>query len=199
MTTQAGQQMLLRFDVGSPGAVSLHVFTAGSVTYDTNTLGACLEFAGESPCNPAPFPNPAYWSISANDLAHHGGYQIRVSPRASSGALLGLDVAWNGSRHIALSGLDLAGGCTHTTGYKAGCGLRFEFTNSAAGTAGISAGPGLLHLKVKDKSSGAVACDTKFTGSAACPLPDPPRKWTGYLYPEDGQPISPAAMTLGWP
>jgi hypothetical protein len=198
LTVRAGQQLVARFDVASPGSVSLHAFPVGASSYDTSSLRACLEFAGQAACNPVPFPNPAYWTVSANDLAHHTGYQLRVAPTVSSGPLLGIDVSWNGSHHLSLSGLDLAGGCTASTGYSAGCGVRFKFTNGAAGTATISAGPGLLHLKVRDKASGTVACDTKFSGSTTCALPTA-TQWTGYLYPETGQPTSPASMTIDWP
>jgi hypothetical protein len=164
-------------------------------TPDTSTLRACLEFAGQAPCGPTPFPNPAYWTVSAGDLAHHSGYQLRVVATASG--LLGIDVGWNGSHHLALSGLVLGGGCSAaSTGYSAGCGLRFKF---AAGTnTVISAGPNQLHLKVKDKASPTVACNGKFIGSTTCSLPNPPREWTGYLYPENVQPPTGASMTIDW-
>lgn len=199
LTVLAGQQLVVRFDVASSGSVSLHAFPVGSSSYDIGTLRACLEFAGQASCNPGPFPNPAYWTVSANDLAHHSGYQLRVAPTVSTGPLLGIDVSWNGSHQIALSGLDLAGGCSAAGGgYSAGCGVRFKFTNVAPGRASISAGPGLLHLKVRDKSSGTTACDTKFSGSITCDLPSA-AQWTGYLYTETGQPNSPASMNIGWP
>jgi hypothetical protein len=199
LTIGAGQQLVAGFAMASPGSVSLHGFPAGTGGYDIGTLRACLEFKGQAPCSPAPFPNPAYWTVSADDLAHHGEYQLRVSPTLSSGALLGIDLGWNGSHHTALSGFNLRGGCSAAaTGYQAGCGLRLKI-NGGPGTAAVSAGPGLLHLKVKDKSTGTVACpSTKFTGSTTCALPDS-RQWTFDLYPENGVAISPASITIDWP
>lgn len=196
----SGQQLVASFVMGSPGTVSLHAFPAGAGSYDTSTMRACLEFAGQAPCGPAPFPNPAYWTVSANDLAHHSGYQLRVAAPASGGPLLGIDLGWNGSHHLALSGLNLPGTCSAASaGYTAGCGVRFKF--SAAGTATISAGPGLLHLKVRDKagpSATSTACNVKFSGSTPCAL-DHAALWTGDLYPEAGGRISPVSMTVDWP
>ena len=198
LTLLANQSLVETFSVTSAGSVSLHAFPSGSSSYNVSSLRACVQYQGEQPCAPTAFPNPAYWTISSGDLQQHRTYQLRVMATVSSnGQLVGLDVGWNGPHSVSISGLDLPGGCSGSSGYATGCGVRFRF-NAGPGTATVSAGPGTLHLKMKDKSTGTVACDTKFTGSAACSIPYA-ASWTGYLYPEAGQPVPGASMTLAWP
>jgi hypothetical protein len=163
-------------------------------------LLACLEYTGQAWCNPAPFPNPAYWTISANDLAQHQSYRLRVVGTAQPGGqLIGMDFGWNGPHRIGLNGIDLPGQvCSGATGYTAGCGIRFKVT-AGAGNLGVAVAPGVeIHLKVQDKSTGTVACDLKFIGATGCALPYS-ALWTGHLYPQTGQAVNPATLTLNWP
>ena len=200
LTMPAGQQVVATFNVSSAGSVSLHAFPEGSSTYPIGSLLACLEYGGQAACSPAAFPNPAYWTLSAIDLAQHQSYRLRVvGTTGPGGQLIGMDFGWNSAHHITLSGIDLPGGCSGATGYTAGCGIRFKFTAAAAGNLAVAVSPGVeIHLKVQDKSTGTVACDVKFIGSTGCPLPSP-AQWTGHLYPQTGQAVNPATLSLNWP
>jgi hypothetical protein len=195
----AGQQVVATFGVWSAGSVSLHAFPDGSSAYPVGSLLACLEFAGQAACSPAAFPNPAYWTVSAADLAQHQSYRLRVvGTVAPGGQLVGMDFGWNGAHHISLAGLDLPGGCSGATGYAAGCGMRFKVT-AGAGSLAVAVAPGVeIHLKVQDKSTGTVACDVKFVGSAGCALPYG-ALWTAHLYPQSGQAVPYATVSLNWP
>ena len=195
----AGQQVVATFSVSSAGSVSLHAFPEGSSTYPLGSLLACLEFAGQAACSPGPFPNPGYWTVSAIDLAQHQSYRLRVVGTVAPGRqLVGMDFGWNGPHHISLAGIDLPGGCSGATGYTAGCGIRFKVT-AGAGNLAVYVAPAVeIHLKVQDKSTGTVACDVKFIGSTGCPLPYP-ALWTGHLYPETGQAVADATVSLNWP
>ena len=199
LTLPAGQQVAATFNVWSAGSVSLHAFPEGSSSYPIGSLLACLEYAGQAACNPAAFPNPAYWTISAADLAQHQSYRLRVvGTVAPGGQLVGMDFGWNGAHHLSLAGIDLPGGCSGATGYTAGCGLRFKVT-AGAGNLDVAVAPAVeIHLKVQDKSTGAVACDVKFVGSAGCALPNV-ALWTGHLYPETGQAVPYTTASLNWP
>ena len=174
------------FRVSAPGSVTLHGFSG------VTGLAACLEFAGQG-CSPGAVAfNPIFWTISAADLAHHADYDIKVSANLGRG---GLSFGWNGPHRVTISNLPMPGGCTAATGYSTGCGVRFRFT-SAAGSLTVAAG-GDLHLKVRDKATGTVACDVHFAGSATCPL-SVGGDWTGYLYPQTSAPGS-VTMTVSWP
>jgi hypothetical protein len=200
LTLPAGQQVAATFSVSSAGSVSLHAFPEGSSSYPIGSLLACLEFVGQAACSPAAFPNPAYWTVSAADLAQHQSYRLRVVGTASPGGqLVGMDFGWNGAHHVTLSGIDLPGQvCSGATGYTAGCGIRFKVT-AGAGNLGVAVSPGVeIHLKVQDKSTGTVACDVKFIGSTGCALPSP-ALWTGHLYPQTGQAVTWASLSFNWP
>ena len=199
LTLPAGQQVVATFSVSSPGSVSLHVFPEGSSSYPIGSLSACLEYTGQAWCNPAPFPNPAYWTISATDLAQHQSYRLRVVGSANQGGqLVGMDFVWNGPHRLGLNGIDLPGGCSGATGYTAGCGMRFK-VSAGAGNLGVAVAPAVeIHLKVQDKSTGTVACDVKFIAATGCALPSS-AMWTGHLYPQSGQAVNPATLTLSWP
>ncbi len=177
----------------------LHAFPGGSSSYPLGGLLACLEYAGQAACSPAAFPNPAYWTVSATDLAQHHSYRLRVvGTVAPGGQLVGMDFGWNGAHDLSLAGIDLPGGCTGATGYSAGCGLRFK-VSPAAGNLAVSVAPGVeIHLKVQDRSTGMIACDVKFVGSTGCALPYP-ALWTGHLYPQSGQAVAYATVSLSWP
>lgn len=156
-------------------------------------LAACLEFAGQG-CSPSAVPfDPIFWTITADDLAHHADYDIRLSANLGGG---GLSFGWNGPHSITVANLPMPGPCTAMTGYTTGCGVRFRVT-SGAGALTVAAGPGSLHLKVVDKATGVVACDVHFVGSVTCSVPVS-GQWTGYLYPETSAPGS-TTMTANWP
>jgi hypothetical protein len=199
LTLPAGQQVVAILNVSGAGSVSLHAFPEGSSSYPIGSLQACLEFTGQAACSPAPFPNPAYWTVSANDLAQHQSYRLRVvGIAAPGGQLVGMDFGWNGAHHITLSGIDLPGGCSGATGYTPGCGIRFKVA-AGPGNLGVAVAPGVeIHLKVQDKSSGTVACDVRFVGSTGCTLPSY-ATWSGHLYPQTGQAVNPATLSVNWP
>jgi len=200
LTLPAGQQLVAKFDVSSAGSVSLHAFPDSS-TYPVNTLLACFEYVGQAACNPAGFPNPAYWTISAGDLAHYQSYQLRVvGTVAPGGRLVGMDFGWNSAHHLSLAGVDLPGVvCSGAGGYVAGCGVRFKLTSGSGGNLAAGVAPAVeIHLKVQDKSTGTVACDVKFFSSTGCPLPYA-ALWTGHLYPETGQAVPWSYVSFSWP
>jgi len=201
LTLPAGQQLVATFSVSLPGSVTLHAFPEGSSSYPVGSLLACLEFTGQAACSPASFPNPAYWTVSASDLAQHQSYRLRVVGTVSPGGqLVGMDFGWNTAHHISLAGLDLPGGCSGPTGgYTAGCGIRFKLTAAFAGNLAVAVTTEVeLHLKVQDKSTGTVACDLKFVGSSP-PCGLYATLWTGHLYPETGQPVPSTSLSLNWP
>lgn len=178
------RQIIATFSVNGAGPVSLHGF--GSIS----GLSACLEY-GQG-CSPASVPNPAYWTLTANDLAHVGTkFRIRVD---LPGGLAGIDVGWNGSHTLSLSNVGMSGS---TSGYTAGAGVRYRV--ATGGTVAVSSGAGgTFHLKARDKTTGAVvppSGDIAFTGSASISLA-PPDTWTIYLWPDSA---TTAAPTVSWP
>ena len=181
-----GQVVVAGFHVSSPGAVSAHAFAglAGLV--------ACLRVAGGS-CTPTAVPNPAFWTINGDDLAHATDYETQVQLPGSG--LGGLDFGWNGPRHTQVSGVRMTGSCSAAAGYAAGCGLRFRVQAGRSMT--VAAGQGDLHLKVRDKVTNAVAFDHRLPGSASFSLPDV-GLWTGYLYPETSAPAYLVTVVVDW-
>jgi hypothetical protein len=179
----SGGLVAATFSVTSPGPVYLHGF--GSVS----ALIGCL---GPGPnCSPGQIPNPGYWTLNADDLAHSTTYTIRVSVPGNAG----LDFGWNGPKTLAMSGLGMNGACA-TGGYQLGCGVRLRL--NTAGTVSMSASPVRFHTKARDKAAGAVvpaSGDTSFTGSTTLSLPHS-AAWTVYLW-SDG-PAS-AWMSISWP
>jgi hypothetical protein len=179
-----GRMVVATFTVNSTGPVSLHGF--GSIT----ALVACLD-TGQG-CAPGQIPNPGYWTLSDNDLAHSHTYTIRVS---LPGGSAGLDIGWNGPKSLAMSNLDMSGACS-TGGYQLGCGVRLRLSTS--GNVSLGAGPGRFHTKARDKATGSVvptAGDVGFTGSTTLSLPKP-AAWTIYLW-SDGP--AAASMNISWP
>ena len=175
--------MVATFTVSSPGPVSVHGF--GSVT----ALDACLD-NGQG-CAPGQIPNPGYWTLSADDLAHSNRYTIRASVPGGAG----LDIGWNGPKSLAISGLGMSGGCG-TGGYQVGCGVRLRLTTS--GNVSVSAGDGKFHTKARDKVAGTVvpaSGDTSFIGSTTLSLPHS-AAWTVYLW-SDGPRTG--WMSISWP
>jgi len=189
LTPVAGQLLVARFTISSPGSVTLHSFSS---SYDPSTLRVCLQYTGETPCATGSVPSLAYWAVTSDDLAQHRGYELHILPTVTGSptSLLGLDAGWNGPQSITIANVNLPGGCSASSGgYQPGCGARLRLI-SGGGTETVSASPGTLHLKVVDKSSGAVAYDHAFTDSVSFPIGA--ATWTEHLYPESG-----AATTLG--
>jgi hypothetical protein len=179
-----GTQLTARFRVTAPGSVTLHGF--GSI----GGLVACLGTAARG-CGPGGLPNPAFWTITADDLAHQTDYVV-VANVPGGGAL---DIGWNGSHGITITNLPIGGGCSSSTGYQAGCGVRFRV--SASGSMTVNAATN-LHLKVRDKASGTIAYDHALSaGSASFPLGA--GSWTGYLYHEAAGPPSGTNLVVIWP
>lgn len=178
------RQIIASFSVNGAGTVSLHGF--GSI----GGLSACLEY-GQG-CSPVSVPNPAYWTLTSDDLAHVGtNFRIRVN---LPGGLAGIDVGWNGSHALSLSNVGMNGS---TSGYTAGAGVRYRV--ATGGTVSVSSGAGgAFHLKARDKATGAVvppSGDITFAGSASISLA-PPDTWTIYLWSESAANASP---TISWP
>lgn len=178
------RQIIASFSVNGAGTVSLHGF--GSIS----GLSACLEY-GQG-CSPGPVPNPAYWTLTADDLEHVGtNFKVRVN---LPGGLAGIDVGWNGSHTLSLSNVGMSGS---TSGYTAGAGVRYRVTTG--GTVAVSSGAGgTFHLKARDKATGSVvppSGDIGFAGSASISLA-PAGTWTIYLWSESA---TTAAPTISWP
>lgn len=183
----AGQMVVASFHVATPGAVSVHAFAG------ITGLSACIGVAGGA-CTPAGVPNPAFWTLSADDLAHASDYQIQVP--LSGGGLAGLDFAWNGPRDAHLAGIRMTSSCSALSGYAAGCGLRFRV--QAISSMSVTAGQGDLHLKVRDKAlAGTSPFDHRLPVTAAFGLPAA-GSWTGYLYPEAGPPGYLVTVAVSW-
>lgn len=173
-----GRQIVASFTVGGAGTVSLHGF--GSI----GGLTACLEY-GQG-CTPGSVPNPAYWTLSADDIGHVGrNFRIRIY-LPGSGA--GIDVGWNGSHTLTLSNLYMGGS---TSGYGAGAGVRYRVTTG--GVSVSSGAAGRFHLKGRNKTTGTVVPangDIGFSGSGSTGL-SPYGSWTVYLWPDSAATASP--------
>jgi hypothetical protein len=190
----ANEAVAVVFTVSSPGSVYLRAFPPANI----GTVRACLQHTEQSACAPTVFPNPAFWEISEPDLARHATYQLRVLAITRSQGV-GLDVGWNGPHQLQASGLRLPGGCTPQTGYNASCGLRFRI-NSGPGDATMGASPGDLHFELMDKSSTTQPpYDEPLPGGPVTFTIPYQAAWSGYLYPETGQPVTGVSMTFSWP
>lgn len=195
-TSQGSTPLTFTIAPLGPSDIYLDAFSASSVAYPINGLRACVAPAGQS-CSPAAIPNPSYWPITGQDLAHHGSYLLTVTapPTAS---LLGLRLGWAGAHAISAGGLTVAGGCSVSTGYRSGCGFDAHAVSGASGTATITSATSGLHLSVKDKTTGTKLFSSSLNGSAAFSTVGGD-EWAAHFYPESGAPIPDVSVSLRWP
>lgn len=203
LTLRAGQQLLAAFTMTSPGAIVFDAHTAtssaGSGTYPTAALHACVEFTGEAPCHPVPTPQPGYWSVTAADLAQHHQYRLRILATATSALLAGVHVGWRGPGQLVVSGVRLPGGCQAAVGkgYVAGCGLKYKVLASGPEQFSTTTSTSGLQLSMKNTVTNAKVYSGPLGSPQQLQIPAA-GDWSGHLYPTDGTPVSDLTFTMAW-
>lgn len=192
-----GRRIIVDVTQDRPGAVYMNGFAA-TAGFPMGALRACVQPAAGPTCTPVAVPDPGYWAVTATDVAHSTRYQLVVTVAQSSTALLGLHVGWEGPHRATVGNLALPGGCTTTSGYRPGCGVRAHVDLGAGGPVTLSSATSGLHVTVKDKTSGAKLASTTLRGSITTTVPAG-HEWSMHLLPADGSPVSGVSLTVTWP
>lgn len=182
------QSFTERFTESSPASASLHAFYARS-TAAFPALRACLQEISQPACSPQNLPYDStghvHWSIGT------GGYLLRIAAYSSS-QLVGFSLAWTGPHGDSVAGIRIPNSCSS---YSAGCGLRFEFGSSGAGTCSVGVSTP-LHLRVQQKDSTLAPI---YNGGAPASFSIPYAQiWTGQLFSTTSGDTS-VSMNITWP
>lgn len=109
-----------------------------------------------------------------------------------------MHIGWNGRDRAVLGGLRLPGGCTATTGYKQGCGMRAHFDLGVGGPVTVATATSGLHVKIKDKTTGTKLASGTLNGSLTTTLPAS-HEYSLYLFPDNGSVVGSMSLSLTWP
>ena len=188
--------LVVTFTLDRAGSVYLNGFDAGG-GYPVASIRACLAPTGAS-CTPTAIPDPAYWPVTATDVAHAGGYQLHVTTSAASSALLGLHVGWSGAHRVTIAGLVLPGGCDTTSGYKPGCGARLHLAVPSGGPVTISASSAGVKATVKDRTAGTKLGSTSLRAPLTVHVPAG-HEYSAHVFPATGAKVASLTVTVTWP
>ncbi|GAC1610820.1 MAG: hypothetical protein NVS3B26_19760 [Mycobacteriales bacterium] len=197
LSTSVGRVITLSVAVAKPSSVYLDR-SASTVGFPLSSVRACLSQVGSSRCTPRAVPNPAFWPVTATNLARTHRYQLVVVVTTPTSALLGLRAGWTGPARVVVGGLRLRGGCTGQTGYLAGCGLKSHLTLHAGGGVTLSSATAGLKANIKDKTTGQKLVSQILRGSLTTSLPAG-HEWSLHLFPHDGNPVSSLSLSIVWP
>lgn len=203
LSLHSGQVLTWDVTMGSPGALLFDAHTASSSasagSYPLADLHSCVEYVGERPCTPVATPQPAYWAVTAADLARHTRYRVRVLATANSSLLAGMRVAWSGPDDVTVAGAALPGGCQANVGkgYVAGCGLKYKLVTTGPTALIVTTATTGLQISLKNTTSNAKVYSGPLVSPQSMQVPSA-GEWTGHLYPTNGSPVASTTVTFSW-